>query len=54
LPSSRIAEFSTLWKNFFHTVEKVPPIFPHRGKTRPDFSTQWKNFARFFHTMEKV
>ena len=28
--------------------------FPHYGKHFRDFSTQWKNFGRFFHTMEKV
>jgi hypothetical protein len=31
----------------FHTVEKL-------GPQRPDFSTLWKNFARFFHTMEQL
>jgi hypothetical protein len=38
----RKLEFSTVWKKVFHTVEK-----------RADFSTQWKNFSGFFHTMEK-
>jgi len=26
-------EFSTLWKNIFHSVEKVVARFPCRGKT---------------------
>jgi hypothetical protein len=57
-------DFSTLWKNIFHTVEKqarffhamekLSAIFPHNGKTFAVFSTQWKNFSGFFHTMEKM
>jgi hypothetical protein len=52
-------DFSTLWKNIFHTVEKtghffhtmenVLAIFPHNGKTFRQFSTQWKEFV---HTVE--
>ena len=38
--------FSTLWKN--------RPIFPRNGKSFSDFSTQWKKFSGFFHTMEKM
>ena len=58
------SEFSTLWKNIFHTVEKqarffhamekLLAIFPHNGKTLAVFSTQWKKFSGFFHTMEKM
>jgi hypothetical protein len=57
-------DFSTLWKNIFHTVEKqahffhamekLSAIFPHNGKTLAVFSTQWKKFWGFFHTMEKM
>ena len=57
-------DFSTLWKIFFHTVEKqvhffhamekLSAIFPHNGKTFAVFSTQWKKFSGFFHTMEKL
>jgi hypothetical protein len=52
-------DFSTLWKIFFHTVEKqahffhamekLSAIFPHNGKTFRRFSTQWKEFV---HTVE--
>jgi len=52
-------DFSTLWKNIFHTVEKqarffhamekLSAFFPHNGKTFRHFSIQWKNF---FHGME--
>jgi hypothetical protein len=42
-------------------MEKVFGIFPHNGKNvstlwkkEPDFSTQWKNFSPFFHTMERM
>ena len=45
-----LGEFSTAWKNIFHTVEKPEPNFPHYGKNSPEFSTQWK---KVFHTMEK-
>ncbi|HPK68777.1 MAG TPA: hypothetical protein PKY11_02705, partial [Kiritimatiellia bacterium] len=37
---------------FFHAMEKLWGIFPHNGKTLAKFSTQWKNFDGFFHTME--
>ena len=57
-------DFSTLWKNIFHTVEKqarffhamekLSAIFPHNGKTFAVFSTQWKKFSGFLHTMEKM
>ncbi len=52
-------DFSTLWKIFFHTVEKQGHFFhameklyenfPHNGKTFRQFSTKWKNF---FHSVE--
>ena len=39
----------------------IQEIFPHCGKKfstvwkkTADFSTQWKNVSRFFHTMEKM
>ena len=35
-------------------MEKYLLIFPHYGKYLADFSTQWKNFSRIFHTMEKL
>jgi len=38
---------------FFHAMEKLSAIFPHNGKTLAVFSTQWKKFSGFFHTMEK-
>jgi hypothetical protein len=38
-------DFSTLWKNIFHTMENVLAIFPHNGKTFRQFSTQWKEFV---------
>jgi hypothetical protein len=57
-------DFSTLWKNIFHTVEKqahffhamekLSAIFPRNGKTFAVFSTQWKKFSGFFHTMERM
>lgn len=28
--------------------------FPHNGKIISRFSTQWKNMAHIFHTMEKL
>jgi hypothetical protein len=46
--------FSTVWKNIFHTVEKVGKKVPRCGKVGPVFSTQWKKFQRFFHTMEQL
>ncbi len=30
-----LGEFSTVWKTFFHSVEKSGGIFPHCGKTAP-------------------
>ena len=46
---------------FFHSMENYFGIFPRYGKilstvwkNMPIFSTQWKNFQRFFHTMEKL
>jgi hypothetical protein len=52
-------DFSTLWNNifhtvekhghFFHTMEKLSAIFPHNGKTFAVFSTQWK---KCFHGVE--
>ena len=57
-----IWDFSTLWKIFFHTVEKTGRIFhsmedffenfPRYGKNIVDFSTLWKIFPRVFHGME--
>jgi TatD DNase family protein len=44
-----LGEFSTAWKNLFHTVEKNDANFPPRGKTSPEFSTPWK---KVFHTVE--
>jgi len=43
-----------VWKSFFHSVEKWGDIFPRNGKSFGDFSTQWKKFWRFFHTMEQL
>ena len=47
-------------RGFFHAMENFFAVFPHNGKLfstvwkkQPDFSTQWKTFSRFFHTMEK-
>ncbi len=37
----------------FHAMEKLSAFFPRHGKTFGDFSTQWKNSVRFFHTVEK-
>ena len=52
-------EFSTLWKHFFHCVEKSLKVFPLRGKNRPVFpqcgkyfSIAWKNPEIVFHTVE--
>jgi hypothetical protein len=57
-----LGDFSTLWKIFFHTVEKTGRIFhsmedifenfPRYGKNIGDFSTVWKNFPRVSHSME--
>jgi hypothetical protein len=41
-------------EKYFPHCGKTGPYFPRNGKTFSDFSTQWKNFGRFFHTMEKV
>jgi hypothetical protein len=42
-------------------MENVFAIFPHNGKNvstvwkkEAYFSTQWKNFPPFFHTMERI
>jgi hypothetical protein len=35
-------EFSTLWKKFFHSVEKSRKYFPYCGKIRENFSIVWK------------
>jgi len=53
-------EFSTVWKmffhgvekpgRFFHTMEKYFWIFPQYGKLLSEFSTVWK---KYFHGMEK-
>jgi len=39
---------------FFHAMEKLSANFPHNGKTLAAFSTQWKKYSGFFHTMEKM
>ena len=41
-------------EKYFPHCGKMGPFFPRNGKTFSDFSTQWENFCRFFHTMEKV
>jgi len=53
-------EFSTLWKKFFHCVEKSHKVFPLRGKIAESFSIVWKKRAYFstvwkniFHSVEK-
>jgi len=33
-------------------MENFSPIFPRHGKLFADFSTAWKTFRRFFHSME--
>jgi hypothetical protein len=45
----------------FHSMEKYFAIFPRYGKNvstlwkkEAVFSTQWKNFSPFFHTMERI
>jgi hypothetical protein len=38
-------EFSTVWKMFFHGVEKTGPKFPRYGKKFSGFSTVWKTVA---------
>ena len=38
-------QFSTLWKHFFHCVEKSRNIFPLRGKNRPVFPRRGKKFS---------
>jgi len=35
-------EFSTLWKHFFHCVEKTAKVFPLCGKIAESFSIAWK------------
>jgi len=46
-------EFSTLWKHFFHCVEKSRKLFPLRGKIGQIFSIAWKNLENIFHAVEK-
>ena len=41
----RPAHFSTLWKTFFHTVEKFLKVFPLCGKIRESFSIVWKSLV---------
>ena len=36
-------DFSTLWKTFFHSVEKFLKVFPLYGKIPETFSIVWKN-----------
>ena len=43
-------QLSTLWKLFFHAMEKTDDDFPCHGKLPAEFSTPWKTF---FHAMEK-
>ena len=40
-------------RSVFHGMEKHSPFFPRSGKTFAGFSTEWKNFRRFFHSVEK-
>jgi hypothetical protein len=42
-------KFSTVWKTFFHSVEKFAKSFPWCGKNRRKSSTVWKTF---FHSVE--
>ena len=35
-------DFSTVWKNIFHSMEKTGRFFPWRGKTANKFSMLWK------------
>ena len=39
----RPPHFSTLWKTFFHTVEKFRKVFPLCGKICESFSIVWKS-----------
>jgi len=41
-------------ENFFAIFPQYGKIFSTLWKKRAIFSTQWKNFQRYFHTMEKV
>jgi hypothetical protein len=41
-------------EKYFPHCGKIVPFFPHNGKTLAVFSTQWKKFSGFFHTMEKM
>jgi len=36
----------------FHTMENFSGFFPHHGKLFGTFSTAWKTFQDFFHSME--
>ena len=45
-------DFSTLWKNIFHCVEKPGKSFPLCGKTGKKFSIAWKNREKVFHCVE--
>ena len=38
-----LGDFSTLWKTFFHSVEKMLKVFPLYGKFAESFSIVWKN-----------
>ena len=40
-------KFSTVWKTFFHSVEKSAKVFPLRGKSAGSFSIAWKSFLAF-------
>ena len=46
------SEFSTLWKHFFHCVEKSRKLFPLCGKIAESFSIAWKNRQNIFHCVE--
>jgi len=41
-------------ENLFEIFPRYGKYFSTLWKNRPIFSTQWKNFQRFFHTMEKL
>jgi hypothetical protein len=47
-------EFSTLWKHFFHCVEKSRKLFPLCGKNGKSFSIVWKTDEKFFHCVENI
>ena len=48
------SEFSTVWTNSFHCVEKRRIVFPLCGKNRPYFSIAWKIPELFFHCVWKT